>query len=85
MIFLRVFLSFDKFQRSKLQVPTFEIEQIESSETSNLKHHRDEDLSMSLFLLHVCLRRKVTESFFSHFRRFLPRQLEPFFCSALRN
>ena len=54
MIFLRVFLSFDKFQRSKLQVPTFEIEQIESSETSNLKHHRDEDLSMSLFLLHVC-------------------------------
>ena len=55
MIFLRVYLSFDKFQRSKLQVPTFEIEQIESSETSNLKHHRDEDLSMSLFLLHVCI------------------------------
>ena len=53
MIFLRVFLSFDKFQRSKLQVPMFEIEQIESLETSNLKHHRDEDLSMSLFLLHV--------------------------------
>ena len=33
-----VFLSFDKFQHSKLQVPKFEIEQIKSSETSNLKH-----------------------------------------------